>query len=301
MGGEIKHDTVDQYAAQHRQVGLVAALMLGASVSMFSVVPADKSDVDKSVHGMSWCMATYAFAAAAVITAGSDFAYNRCADVQEAYIFTEEMGSLAFDLPVYFTGLGFLLFVIGTTHFFVMEYRLGLLGQAVNHSFTVCAAFCYAMPPFVVVAILKMLYSLHTASSFTYALQGTRGFTQNDITFLLEKYLAEVCKFEYMDAELEGFIRFAQSCKIKDVSGKERAGKIEGLRRKYVEQLWEELYSAQVSNQGAYAKAAAEELADRLKIAKDRAGLPAEELADSLKIAKDRAQRAQPAQPVPEP
>ena len=81
-----------------------------------------------------------------------------------------------------------------------------------------------------------------------------------------------------------------------------------------------------VSNQGAYAKAAAEELADRLKTAKDRAGLsgspeaaqpdesgstgcqsilPSTSFALAHwaegRIEKPAAQPAQPAQPVPEP
>ena len=111
-----------------------------------------------------------------------------------------------------------------------MQYRVGLE----QDSFTVCAAFCYMMPPFVIVAMVKMHYSLNTAKTFSYALSTTKGFTNEDIRLLLVRYLKQECDKEggfYLDADLEDFIRFAQSCKILgeetvvDEEREERAGK----------------------------------------------------------------------------
>jgi DNA-binding transcriptional MerR regulator len=201
-----------------------------------------------------------------VIAEVCSFAYSRCADSFEAQLFTDEMGRLAFDLPVYFTALGFMLFLGGTTHFFVMQYRVGLE----QDSFTICAAFCYMMPPFVIVAILKMHYSLNNAAAFTHALKRTKGFTYDDIRYLMEQYLSEDTDrggiaYNYLDADLEGFIRFAQSCKIVGDNQEERAGKIQGLRRKYVEQVWDEFYKRLVGNQGEKAKHEADLLEETLR------------------------------------
>jgi hypothetical protein len=258
-----RYDTLEQYGSRYQRLSVLAALMLGACVAMFGIVPTNKAFTDTSMHGILWCMATYFMTAAAVLAELYGFGYNRCADVFEAQIFTQEMGRLAFDLPVYFTFCGFVLFIAGTTHFFIMEYRFGIEHDA----FTFCSAFCYMMPPFVIVAVLKMNYSLTSAVAFTSALKKTKGFTYDDLRSLLEKYLKDVCEEDYLDAELEEFISFAQSCKVVGENHEERAGKIEGLRRRFVEQLWDEFYAKLAGEQGERAKHHADILARNLEIA----------------------------------
>merc|ERR1719281_391398 len=101
---------------------------------------------------MVWCMASYSFFGAAVFSELAHFAYNRMFDNLEARRFCEEMGSFASILPICLAFLGFMFFWFGTTHFFVMEYRRGLA----DHAFTYCAAFCYIIPPFLLVGLVKI-------------------------------------------------------------------------------------------------------------------------------------------------
>jgi hypothetical protein len=258
----MRFNTLEMYAEKYQRFAVMAALMLGCCIAMFGIVPTDKSDLDKTSHGILWCMATYTMTAAAVLAELYSFAYSRCQDVFEAHIFTEEMGRLTFDLPVYFTVFGFVLFIAGTTHFFVMEYRITIE----HNSFTWCAAFCYVLPPFVVIAACKISYSLKTASAFTYALSKTQGFTCDDLRVLMEKYLKEVCELDVMSADVEEFISFAQSCKMVGSMGTERAGKIEGLQRRFVEQLWDELYETIAGKEGELVKKHAAVLAKNLKL-----------------------------------
>jgi hypothetical protein len=245
-----KNRTITQLSAKHEHIGIISGLMAGASITMFSVDVSGSEPLDRTAHGILWCMATYAFMGAAVISEAFTFSYNRCADDFEARRFAQGIGSFTALLPISLAGIGFILSVLGTSHYFVMQYRMGLE----HRSFTACASFCYTVPCFVLVGVLKVNYSLNTTAQFTEHLEGLKGLKEKDLELLLEHFWEHECKFKILEADLEAFVQYASTHRVIE-NDTQRGGPLTGMRLQFAEMLFKEFYEEETGKLEAHAKA----------------------------------------------
>lgn len=153
-------------------------------------------------------------------------------------------------------GAGFLDFIAASTHFYVMNFRVG-----VAHDFAICAAFCYSALPLAFFAVLKTHYSLGLTRRWKERVASLGPLQYNDIDGLFRDYLND--GKQHLDIEVNEFLNFVTERKVV-VNGEERGGHLRGLRRAYAESLVKNFNSLERDFQSARAEQAAKTIFDDL-------------------------------------
>eukprot|EP00931_Biecheleriopsis_adriatica_P034631 TRINITY_DN19984_c0_g1_i1.p1 TRINITY_DN19984_c0_g1~~TRINITY_DN19984_c0_g1_i1.p1 ORF type:complete len:417 (-),score=62.39 TRINITY_DN19984_c0_g1_i1:87-1337(-) len=220
----------------YSSIGVISALMLSTSMGKFHALPAGAlQQFDVQLHGIIWCSATYAFFSAVVGAVALNVAYGQCRDDAQANMWTKQMGEVALHLPRTFTGFGCALFVLGTTHMFIVNFRSH--GDHDSYDFSICAAFCYAALPISVIALGKIEHCINVLHRQEEQFITLPQLDYEDIDALFEDYVNSLKADQaHLDVNLEDFLQFALLRKIWR-AGIYRGGPLQGLRATYAEKL----------------------------------------------------------------
>jgi len=253
---EVMDKTKEELSNKYNHVGLVSTLLLGIVSKKWGEAGDDYPMLDKHVYGILWCAATYAFFCSTVSTVMIIFGYGQCHNDAEARFWTRHMGKFALRLPMLSAGIGFVLYIMATSHFYIMVFRRGK-----GDDFAVCAAFCYAALPITVFALLKVHHGLQATRKRQTAMNALLPLEYEDIDALFKEYIGfDHCKNQsHLDADFDGFIEFATGRKIVR-DGLERGGRLRGLRRAYAETLVKSFHDVEM----AFQKPLATERAERI-------------------------------------
>merc|ERR1712039_499978 len=93
---------------------------------------------------------------------------------------------------------GFFLFLLGSTHYYIMHYRRGE-----GHDFSIFAGVCYAMVPFAIVLLFKVHHSLH-AKDVRYEKVKMAPLEYEDIDLLFEEYVSS--SSVHLSVDSDGFL-----------------------------------------------------------------------------------------------
>lgn len=248
----------------YTSVGVVSALMLSTSMGKFSSLSNEGlHDFDVQLHGIIWCTATYSFFCAVVGAVSLNIAYGKCRDDVQADVWTRKMGDFALRMPMIATDIGSFLFVIGTTHIFILNFRK----HQANHDtydFSICAAFCYSALPFTVIIIFKVHYCIGILQRQDTQLMNLAQLDYEDIDAMFMDYMksGELSQ-PHLDVHLDDFLQFQMSRKIWR-GGKYRGGVLRGLRATYAESLVSAFQALERRSQEQRAEAHAQKIFDTL-------------------------------------